>query len=283
MEKSQRCNSKKTPEKNSLLLYFENSNKKNKPASPQSLQEIVKMKIATMKEETGKKGAKNYAKSSISPISSVCLEKQTSSKKLSPSKEKKAGKNPSKNSHIVKISQDSQKSMKDFFQVRRSERKCLSELKKSQLDSIQKSILTANYQPNLAIVHVENKGKGVIAKRIFQKGDFVCEYGGELIDKLEAQHREEKYGLQPEIGCYMYYFTFQNKTFCVDATLTNDIGRFINHSIKQKNLSTKIIVVDQKPRLCFFADQLITPGDELGYDYGDRSRSSVEAHPWLSS
>jgi hypothetical protein len=39
-------------------------------------------------------------------------------------------------------------------------------------------------------VHVFGKGKGVIATKSFLKGDFVCEYHGELITRKEAFYRE---------------------------------------------------------------------------------------------
>ena len=59
---------------------------------------------------------------------------------------------------------------------------------------------------------VEGKGRGVFATKRFDKGDFVCEYAGELVDYDTAKDREKLYQGQP-VGCYMYYFVFKNKKY----------------------------------------------------------------------
>ena len=82
--------------------------------------------------------------------------------------------------------------------------------------------------------------------------------------------------------CYMYYFKHDNKSFCVDATFESGrLGRLINHTRKEANLTTKICVVDHVPRLGFVAKQDIAKGDELCYDYGDRRPEVLKVHPWL--
>ncbi|KAJ8931147.1 hypothetical protein NQ314_015976, partial [Rhamnusium bicolor] len=59
------------------------------------------------------------------------------------------------------------------------------------------------------------------------------------------------------------------------------LGRLINHS-RNGNLITKTMMVDGKPRLALIANVGIKKGQELLYDYGDRSRESLEHHPWLA-
>lgn len=60
---------------------------------------------------------------------------------------------------------------------------------------------------------IDGKGRGVIATRDFAKGQFVVEYYGDLIDVTKAKELEAKYGMDPSIGCYMYYFEFKNKRY----------------------------------------------------------------------
>ena len=60
---------------------------------------------------------------------------------------------------------------------------------------------------------MEGKGRGIFTKRHFSRGEFVCEYAGELIDHDTAKEREKFYEGKMEFGCYMYYFTFKNKKF----------------------------------------------------------------------
>jgi histone-lysine N-methyltransferase SETD8 len=38
----------------------------------------------------------------------------------------------------------------------------------------------------------------------------------------------------------------------------------------------------KSPRLILVAKHDIEPGTELLYDYGDRSKESLAAHPWLA-
>jgi len=58
---------------------------------------------------------------------------------------------------------------------------------------------------------VKGKGSGVIATQPFLKGEFVCEYSGDLISRQEAEKREQQYSKDPSIGSYMFYFTHKSK------------------------------------------------------------------------
>ena len=71
--------------------------------------------------------------------------------------------------------------------------------------------------------------------------------------------------------------------FCsVDATKEdNTLGRLINHSRTKPNIRSLIIDVDNTPHIIFYSMRDIKQGEELLYDYGDRSTASLTAHPWL--
>ncbi|KAJ3603997.1 hypothetical protein NHX12_028738 [Muraenolepis orangiensis] len=131
------------------------------------------------------------------------------------------------------------------------------------------------------VQHMEDKGRGVFATRGFTKGEFVVEYSGDLLDITRAKRREAKYALDPATGCYMYYFQYHSKTYCVDATReTTRLGRLINHS-KTGNCQTRLHDIDGKPHLILVASRDIDSEEELLYDYGDRSKAALSAHPWL--
>ena len=73
---------------------------------------------------------------------------------------------------------------------------------------------------------LENKGRCVFSTKKFFKGDFVCEYSGELIDYSEAIQREQKYAENNHNHCYMYFFKHKSKRYCIDATVeTQRVGR----------------------------------------------------------
>jgi len=174
-----------------------------------------------------------------------------------------------------------QSSLTDHFQVRRSERRLKTIEDDERKMALQKQILSG-FEDGLEIRVLEEKGRGVFSSKKFNKGDFVCEYAGELIDVQEARMREAEYEETPEVGSYMYFFEFKSKKYCVDATKESDrLGRLLNHSKISSNVSTQLFPINEIPYLILVASQDIEPGEELLYDYGDRSKKSVESHPWL--
>lgn len=100
----------------------------------------------------------------------------------------------------------------DFFPVRRSVRKT----KKTVLEEKQRSLecaVRSGKEDGLEVCSFEGKGRGVVAARNFEKGEFVVEYAGDLIDLIEAKRREAKYALDQNAGCYMYYFKFNGQQY----------------------------------------------------------------------
>ncbi|CAH0548989.1 unnamed protein product [Brassicogethes aeneus] len=169
-----------------------------------------------------------------------------------------------------------------YFSVRRSVRKT----KKVVLEEKQRILEEAvrgGKQDGLKVCDFEGKGRGVIATKDFEKGDYVIEYAGELIDTLEAKKREEQYAQDQTTGCYMYYFKHNEQQYCIDATAeSGKLGRLVNHS-RFGNLATRTIMLGSKPRLVLIAKDDIKEGQEVLYDYGDRSKESLKHHPWLAN
>uniref|UniRef100_W5MEX4 [histone H4]-lysine(20) N-methyltransferase n=1 Tax=Lepisosteus oculatus TaxID=7918 RepID=W5MEX4_LEPOC len=184
-------------------------------------------------------------------------------------------------SHRTADSKNSQnRKVTDYFPIRRSSRKSKTELKceeKKQIDELIKS----GIEEGMKVQHIEGKGRGVFATTCFRKGQFVVEYHGDLLQMTDAKKREAEYAQDPSTGCYMYYFQYLSKTYCVDATKeTSRFGRLINHS-KNGNCQTKLHDINGIPHLILVASRDIDEGEELLYDYGDRSKASIAAHPWL--
>lgn len=65
----------------------------------------------------------------------------------------------------------------------------------------------------LQVQHVEGKGRAVFATRCFQKGEYVVEYHGDLLQFTDAKKREAEYAQNPATGCYMYYFQYLCKKY----------------------------------------------------------------------
>lgn len=170
----------------------------------------------------------------------------------------------------------------DYFPVRRSVRKTKKTVLEEKQKSLEEAVLSKR-EDGLAVHMFVGKGRGIISTKEFKRGDFVVEYAGELISMEEARMRESTYSQDQNTGCYMYYFSHKNVQYCVDATSESPrLGRLVNHS-RNGNLMTKTITVNGEPRLVLIAKEDISPGDELTYDYGDRSKESLRYHPWLAT
>jgi [histone H4]-lysine20 N-methyltransferase SETD8 len=60
------------------------------------------------------------------------------------------------------------------------------------------------------------------------------------------------------------------------------LGRLINHSKLHANCRPRVVVDDNaEPRVALFAVTDIAVGDELLFDYGDRSKRATTDFPWL--
>merc|ERR1719187_1428218 len=179
---------------------------------------------------------------------------------------------------------ESNRKIPDDFPIRRSERKPKNKLEKEKEEGIEARLLaTDDKDLGLEVVTFPEKRRGVQATKDFKKGDFVVEYAGDIIDIGSAKERELKYSLDISKGCYMYYFKHKSKQYCIDATSESGrLGRLVNHSCKAPNMHTKVVMLGENPRLILVAKQDIPKGTELLYDYGDRDKESLKAHPWLA-
>ena len=89
----------------------------------------------------------------------------------------------------------------------------------------------------------------------------------------------------------------------MDATEeTGRYGRLINHSLKNPNCATKVrifvkinlqvlassisgskvVPLEDSPRLLLIAKHDIEVGVELLFDYGERDQDIIESNPWLA-
>ncbi|KAI3390183.1 hypothetical protein SNEBB_006604 [Seison nebaliae] len=196
---------------------------------------------------------------------------------------------PLKECQINKVSKSSSNLITNYVQVRRSERRPKSVVENEEkcllIEQIKRrEFLTKTEEFGITIEMTTDKGRSIFSTKQFFPGEFVVEYVGDLIGANEANKRELEYSekYEQDSPCFMYYFKYKSKVHCIDATSeTKLIGRLINHSRLKANLQTKIFEIDGIPRLLLFAKRFIKRGEELLYDYGDRSKKSIEAYPWL--
>ncbi|KAK3551795.1 hypothetical protein QTP70_026226 [Hemibagrus guttatus] len=122
---------------------------------------------------------------------------------------------------------------------------------------------------------LSRSGRGVFSCVHFNKGDFLLEYRGQLINKLECDHRQKVY--HDALKVFMFEFCFNGKLLCVDAAREDgSLGRLVNDDHINPNSNMKIITVKGTPHLCLIATRSINPGEEITYNYGDSE------WPWRS-
>ncbi|KAF2070070.1 hypothetical protein CYY_008608 [Polysphondylium violaceum] len=142
-----------------------------------------------------------------------------------------------------------------------------------------------NFAPT-EIIYSKGKGNGVKVLQDTQPGQLVVEYKGDLINKVEATKREKLYASNSttsRMECYLFYFDHKGKVMCIDSTIPKEemgTGRYINHRV-EGNLDPVKISVNGVPKIVLISNKLIKGGEELFFDYGDRSSKSLTFFPWL--
>lgn len=132
----------------------------------------------------------------------------------------------------------------------------------------------------LKIVKDERKGWGLRAGELIRRGQFVCEYAGELLTTNVARRRQQIYDQLTSGGRFCSALLVVREHLpsgkaCmrinIDATRIGNVSRFINHSCDGGNLSTVLVRNSGAllPRLCFFASRDIKEDEEITFSYGE--------------
>ncbi|KAH9806245.1 Histone-lysine N-methyltransferase ASHR3 [Citrus sinensis] len=106
-------------------------------------------------------------------------------------------------------------------------------------------------------------GWGVEAAEPINKGEFIIEYIGEVIDDALCEQRlwDMKYR-----GVQNFYMCEIRKDFTIDATFKGNFSRFLNHSC-DPNCFLEKWQVEGETRVGVFAARSIKAGEPLTYDY----------------
>lgn len=147
-------------------------------------------------------------------------------------------------------------------------------------------LLRLRYTAPHYIYETDEKGRCVFSGGLIPRNAFFCEYAGQLLTAEEGRLREAIYQKENQNGCYSYYFKhpYTQEQHCVDATAERKeygIGRLLSHSLRHPNLACKVYMVDGVPRLVLHAKVDVQFGDEMQYDYGERSEVVMQAFSWL--
>ncbi|CAL9196123.1 unnamed protein product [Musa hybrid cultivar] len=118
-------------------------------------------------------------------------------------------------------------------------------------------------EKKIKVVKTEYCGWGVVALEVMEKGDFVIEYIGEVIDDALC---EQRLWDMKHRGDQKFYMCEIHKDFIIDATFKGNTSRFLNHSC-DPNCKLEKWQVDGETRVGVFASRSIDIGEPLTYDY----------------
>ena len=160
-------------------------------------------------------------------------------------------------------------------------RRTIKEMDLEKMTQLDKILSIPDNERNLEVFQAgKKKGRGVRATQQFSKNSVITEYKGKILEDKEGKEKYKKY---TELdGSFLLSFKFEGKKYWCDATPeTEDLGRLINHGIKDANTKVKPMRINGKIRLVIEAIKQIEPNEELLYDYGERDPEVLKSNPWL--
>ncbi|KAK4476160.1 hypothetical protein MN116_001376 [Schistosoma mekongi] len=119
------------------------------------------------------------------------------------------------------------------------------------------------YAPTKPFYAGKDKGWGLMTTDNVEKGSFIIEYVGEVIDFTEFRRRIRRY---ERLGHAHHYFMAVESDRFIDAGSKGNWARFVNHSC-EPNCVTQKWSVDGEIRIGFFAREDIPSGQEVTIDY----------------
>lgn len=120
----------------------------------------------------------------------------------------------------------------------------------------------------LIVSQISGKGLGLVTTKFIRKGQFICEYAGEVIGIDEARRRvEANKNSMNYVLVVSEHVGDRTIVTCIDPKYFGNIGRYCNHSCEPNANLVPVRVETVVPRLCLFASKDIAIGDEITFNY----------------
>lgn len=117
--------------------------------------------------------------------------------------------------------------------------------------------------------------KGVFATRDIKKGEYIIEYVGEKIDKVEGEKRAKEMAKKARwdktLGA-VYLFILNDK-YDLDGNTPDNDAKYVNHSC-----DPNAEAIEEDERIWVVATKDIAKGEEITYNYG-YDFEDYEEHP----
>uniref|UniRef100_A0AC35TKZ2 SET domain-containing protein n=2 Tax=Rhabditophanes sp. KR3021 TaxID=114890 RepID=A0AC35TKZ2_9BILA len=121
---------------------------------------------------------------------------------------------------------------------------------------------------------LEGRQQCLISSIAIEVGQDVIEYEGKLLSGDIAKNKLEECRNVPKKLMYTYFFTYKDKSYCIDSTMCRGPSKqLICRRTQNYNLVPRIFF-DEKdiektsPKVMFVASKPIYPGDQLVIFYG---------------
>lgn len=146
-------------------------------------------------------------------------------------------------------------------------------------DDCPNRVVQKGRKQTLCIFKTEQRGWGVRTQRPIAKGQYICEYVGEIISHEETERRGKEYDAVGRTYLFDLDFNEKDNPYTVDAAKYGNVSRFINHSC-DPNLGVWAVWTNcldlNLPKLCLFALRSIKENEELTFDYINSTNSGRE-------
>ncbi|XP_031634289.1 histone-lysine N-methyltransferase Su(var)3-9-like isoform X1 [Contarinia nasturtii] len=143
-------------------------------------------------------------------------------------------------------------------------------------ENCQNRVVQKGRKQTLCIFKTKERGWGVRTERAIAKGQFICEYVGEIISYEETERRGKEYDAVGRTYLFDLDFNEKDNPYTVDAAKYGNVSRFINHSC-DPNLGVWAVWTNcldlNLPKLCLFALRSIKENEELTFDYINSTNS----------
>ncbi|EEY59595.1 polycomb-like protein [Phytophthora infestans T30-4] len=115
----------------------------------------------------------------------------------------------------------------------------------------------------IGVAYSTTHGWGAFAMEPIKRGEFIYEYHGSLLSQDEAERRGSIYDKMT----ISFLFDVDDDSV-VDAIRKGNKSKFANHSAVYKKCKGKVLTVNGEHRISIWAQQDISKGEELFFDYG---------------
>lgn len=139
------------------------------------------------------------------------------------------------------------------------------------VNNCENRIIQKGITKKLKVDYINNtKGFGLFTRENISKGEFVCEYVGQIISKEAATEKIHSNFMKKKANYVLQIReNYENMTIntYIDAEENGNVSRFLNHSC-EPNLYFDIIRVEHFiPQVAFFAIRDIKENEELSFLY----------------